>query len=187
MPALWAAVRLGEACGAAGPAEGGGGTPEPAFSLLSFNRNGHLKFHIQRLHSPDGRKTAAPTARALARPPTQTIILNSDDETLATLHSEQDPRVDLGLEPLPQHTPLGWGGAGPCQVSLEPLSECPPSFLPSCLPVQSRSPGSGAAPTGTGPGTHLCGPGTDSEQSGESLSLGALLADWGQGWGHPEI
>lgn len=117
----------------------GGGTPEPASSLLSFNRNGHLKFHIQRLHSPDGRKTAAPTARALARPPTQTIILNSDDETLATLHSEQDPRVDLGLEPLPQHTPLGWGGAGPCQVSLEPLSECPPfsAQLPSSPVTES--------------------------------------------------
>ncbi|KAB1262294.1 Zinc finger protein 335 [Camelus dromedarius] len=53
-----------------------------------FNRNGHLKFHIQRLHSPDGRKAATPTARAPARTPTQTIILNSDDETLATLHSE---------------------------------------------------------------------------------------------------
>lgn len=51
---------------------------------LSFNRNGHLKFHIQRLHSPDGRKSGTPTTRT----PTQTIILNSDDETLATLHSE---------------------------------------------------------------------------------------------------
>ncbi|XP_055977195.1 zinc finger protein 335 [Sorex fumeus] len=52
-----------------------------------FNRNGHLKFHIQRLHSPDGRKTGTPTSRAPARTPTQTIILNSDDETLATLHT----------------------------------------------------------------------------------------------------
>lgn len=48
-----------------------------------FNRNGHLKFHIQRLHSSDGRKTAPSTARA----PAQTIILNSEEETLATLHN----------------------------------------------------------------------------------------------------
>ncbi|KAB0395567.1 hypothetical protein E2I00_015679, partial [Balaenoptera physalus] len=69
-----------------------------------FNRNGHLKFHIQRLHSPDGRKAATPTARAPAQAPTQTIILNSDDETLATLHSEWR----LGPpEPLPQRAPLG--------------------------------------------------------------------------------
>ncbi|XP_055401127.1 zinc finger protein 335 isoform X2 [Bubalus kerabau] len=68
-----------------------------------FNRNGHLKFHIQRLHSPDGRKTAAPTARALARPPTQTIILNSDDETLATLHTAfQSSHGVLGPERLQQ-------------------------------------------------------------------------------------
>nr|XP_008994288.1 zinc finger protein 335 isoform X5 [Callithrix jacchus] len=53
-----------------------------------FNRNGHLKFHIQRLHSPEGRKSGTPTARAPTQTPTQTIILNSDDETLATLHSE---------------------------------------------------------------------------------------------------
>lgn len=185
VPALRAAVRLGEACGGCRACGGwGGGAPEPASSPFSFNRNGHLKFHIQRLHSPDGRKAAAPTARPPAGPPTQTIILNSDDETLATLHSEQDPRVDAGLEPLPRCTPSGWAGARPCQVSLR---ECPPSSLPSCLPVQSRGPGSGAAPTGTGPRTHLRGPGTDSEQSGERLSLGAPLAGWGQGWGHPEI
>lgn len=115
--------------GAAGPVEGGG-APEPASSPFSFNRNGHLKFHIQRLHSPDGRKAAAPTARPPARPPTQTIILNSDDETLATLHSEQDPRVDPGLEPLPRCTPSGWAGAGPCQVSLR---ECPPPLCPAAF------------------------------------------------------
>ncbi|KAM9682921.1 zinc finger protein 335 isoform 2-T2 [Dama dama] len=68
-----------------------------------FNRNGHLKFHIQRLHSPDGRKTAAPPARAPARPPTQTIILNSDDETLATLHTAfQSSHGVLGPERLQQ-------------------------------------------------------------------------------------
>lgn len=66
-----------------------GATPKPLSLPHSFNRNGHLKFHIQRLHSPDGRKAGTPTARVPAQTPTQTIILNSDDDTLATLHSEQ--------------------------------------------------------------------------------------------------
>nr|KAF6331396.1 zinc finger protein 335 [Myotis myotis] len=68
-----------------------------------FNRNGHLKFHIQRLHSPDGRKAGIPTARAPAGTPTQTIILNSDDETLATLHTAlQSSHGVLGPEQLQQ-------------------------------------------------------------------------------------
>ncbi|XP_015452526.1 zinc finger protein 335 isoform X4 [Pteropus alecto] len=68
-----------------------------------FNRNGHLKFHIQRLHSPDGRKAGTPTARAPAQTPTQTIILNSDDETLATLHTAlQSSHGVLGPEQLQQ-------------------------------------------------------------------------------------
>uniref|UniRef100_A0A2K6GQ30 Zinc finger protein 335 n=1 Tax=Propithecus coquereli TaxID=379532 RepID=A0A2K6GQ30_PROCO len=68
-----------------------------------FNRNGHLKFHIQRLHSPDGRKSGTPTARAPTRTPTQTIILNSDDETLATLHTAlQSSHGVLGPERLQQ-------------------------------------------------------------------------------------
>ncbi|XP_071077844.1 zinc finger protein 335 isoform X4 [Desmodus rotundus] len=68
-----------------------------------FNRNGHLKFHIQRLHNPDGRKAGTPTARAPAQPPTQTIILNSDDETLATLHTAlQSSHGVLGPEQLQQ-------------------------------------------------------------------------------------
>ena len=109
--------------GQALPGTRGGAAPEPPSFALSFNRNGHLKFHIQRLHSPDGRKAATPTARAPAQTPTQTIILNSDDETLATLHSEWR----LGPpEPLPQRAPLGQGGAGASQVPLEPLSERPP-------------------------------------------------------------
>uniref|UniRef100_G3TGF7 Zinc finger protein 335 n=1 Tax=Loxodonta africana TaxID=9785 RepID=G3TGF7_LOXAF len=67
-----------------------------------FNRNGHLKFHIQRLHSPDGRKSGAPPARAPARTPTQTIILNSD-ETLTTLHTAlQSSHGVLGPERLQQ-------------------------------------------------------------------------------------
>nr|XP_045012359.1 zinc finger protein 335 [Jaculus jaculus] len=68
-----------------------------------FNRNGHLKFHIQRLHSADGRKTGPPAARASAPAPTQTIILNSDDETLATLHTAlQSGHGVLGSERLQQ-------------------------------------------------------------------------------------
>ncbi|XP_062961950.1 zinc finger protein 335 isoform X1 [Cynocephalus volans] len=68
-----------------------------------FNRNGHLKFHIQRLHSPDGRKSGTSTARSTARTPTQTIILNSDDETLATLHTAlQSSHGVLGPERLQQ-------------------------------------------------------------------------------------
>lgn len=69
------------------------------FSLLSFNRNGHLKFHIQRLHSSEGRKTGGSTARA----PAQTIILNSEEEALTTLHSEL-PRATGWVKRLePQH------------------------------------------------------------------------------------
>ncbi|KAF6285118.1 zinc finger protein 335 [Rhinolophus ferrumequinum] len=68
-----------------------------------FNRNGHLKFHIQRLHSPDGRKAGTPTAQAPAQTPTQTIILNSDDDTLATLHTAlQSSHGVLGPEQLQQ-------------------------------------------------------------------------------------
>ncbi|XP_029412788.1 zinc finger protein 335 isoform X3 [Nannospalax galili] len=68
-----------------------------------FNRNGHLKFHIQRLHNSDGRKAGTPTARAPARTPTQTIILNSDEETLATLHTAlQSSHGVLGPERLQQ-------------------------------------------------------------------------------------
>ncbi|XP_012583666.1 PREDICTED: zinc finger protein 335 isoform X2 [Condylura cristata] len=68
-----------------------------------FNRKGHLKFHVQRLHSPDGRKTATPTTRAPVRTPTQTIILNSDDDALATLHTAlQSSHGVLGPERLQQ-------------------------------------------------------------------------------------
>ncbi|XP_056279835.1 zinc finger protein 335 isoform X3 [Pseudoliparis swirei] len=49
-----------------------------------FNRNGHLKFHMERLHNLDhpARKSRPPTSQ-------QTIIVNSDEEALATLHSLQ--------------------------------------------------------------------------------------------------
>ncbi|XP_009874003.1 PREDICTED: LOW QUALITY PROTEIN: zinc finger protein 335-like, partial [Apaloderma vittatum] len=45
-----------------------------------FNRNGHLKFHMQRLHSSEGKRPGPPAAATQ-----QTIILNSDEDTLATL------------------------------------------------------------------------------------------------------
>ncbi|NWT80275.1 ZN335 protein, partial [Lanius ludovicianus] len=45
-----------------------------------FNRNGHLKFHMQRLHSSEGKRPGQAAAQ-------QTIILNSDEDTLATLHT----------------------------------------------------------------------------------------------------
>lgn len=45
-----------------------------------FNRNGHLKFHTQRLHSSEGKRPGPPAAQ-------QTIILNSNEDTLATLHT----------------------------------------------------------------------------------------------------
>ncbi|XP_074067318.1 zinc finger protein 335 isoform X2 [Macrotis lagotis] len=68
-----------------------------------FNRNGHLKFHIQRLHSPDGRKPGPPVPRAPPCASTQTIILNSDDETLATLHTAlQSSHGVLGPDRLQQ-------------------------------------------------------------------------------------
>ncbi|KAM6120697.1 LOW QUALITY PROTEIN: zinc finger protein 335 [Phoenicopterus ruber ruber] len=47
-----------------------------------FNRNGHLS-HMQRLHSSEGKRPGAPAAAAQ-----QTIILNSDEDTLATLQSK---------------------------------------------------------------------------------------------------
>uniref|UniRef100_A0AAQ5XXU9 C2H2-type domain-containing protein n=1 Tax=Amphiprion ocellaris TaxID=80972 RepID=A0AAQ5XXU9_AMPOC len=49
-----------------------------------FNRNGHLKFHMERLHSQDH-----PTRKSRTTPSQQTIIVNSDEEALATLQSIQ--------------------------------------------------------------------------------------------------
>ncbi|XP_066480858.1 zinc finger protein 335 [Tiliqua scincoides] len=48
-----------------------------------FNRNGHLKFHMQRLHSSEGKQAPelAPSSAS------QTIVLSSDDEALATLQT----------------------------------------------------------------------------------------------------
>ncbi|XP_045912253.1 zinc finger protein 335-like isoform X1 [Micropterus dolomieu] len=45
-----------------------------------FNRNGHLKFHMERLHSQDHATRKSRTATSQ-----QTIIVNGDEEALATL------------------------------------------------------------------------------------------------------
>uniref|UniRef100_A0A670IR21 Zinc finger protein 335 n=1 Tax=Podarcis muralis TaxID=64176 RepID=A0A670IR21_PODMU len=64
-----------------------------------FNRNGHLKFHMQRLHSAEGGKQAP----ELAPSASQTIILNSDDEALATLQTTlQSGQAVLAPERLQQ-------------------------------------------------------------------------------------
>lgn len=47
-----------------------------------FNRNGHLKFHMQRLHCSEGKRPGPPAA-----PAQQTIVLNSEEEALATLQT----------------------------------------------------------------------------------------------------
>ncbi|KAM4610184.1 zinc finger protein 335-like [Polymixia lowei] len=49
-----------------------------------FNRNGHLKFHMERLHSQDH-----PIRKNRAAASQQTIIVNNDEEALATLQSLQ--------------------------------------------------------------------------------------------------
>ncbi|NXE44156.1 ZN335 protein, partial [Ptilorrhoa leucosticta] len=61
-----------------------------------FNRNGHLKFHTQRLHSSEGKRPGPAAAP-------QTIILNSDEDTLATLHTAlQASQAVLAPEQLQQ-------------------------------------------------------------------------------------
>lgn len=50
-----------------------------------FNRNGHLKFHMERLHSQD-----PPTKKTRSGGGSQqTIIVNSDEEALATLQCKE--------------------------------------------------------------------------------------------------
>lgn len=60
-----------------------------------FNRNGHLKFHVERLHSQDQstRKNRSSTSQ-------QTIIVNSDEEALATLQSLQAHQTTITPERL---------------------------------------------------------------------------------------
>uniref|UniRef100_A0A452H3A7 C2H2-type domain-containing protein n=1 Tax=Gopherus agassizii TaxID=38772 RepID=A0A452H3A7_9SAUR len=63
-----------------------------------FNRNGHLKFHMQRLHCSEGKQLGQPTATT-----PQTIILNSDEEALATLQTAlQSGQAVLAPERLQQ-------------------------------------------------------------------------------------
>ncbi|XP_057280677.1 zinc finger protein 335 isoform X1 [Pezoporus wallicus] len=63
-----------------------------------FNRNGHLKFHMQRLHSSEGKRPGAPAAAA-----PQTIILKSEEDTLATLQTAlQSSQAVLAPERLQQ-------------------------------------------------------------------------------------
>ncbi|NXV73713.1 ZN335 protein, partial [Atlantisia rogersi] len=63
-----------------------------------FNRNGHLKFHMQRLHSSEGKSPGVPAAAA-----PQTVILNSDEDTLATLQTAlQSGQAVLAPEQLQQ-------------------------------------------------------------------------------------
>ncbi|KAG7283873.1 hypothetical protein CRUP_034060 [Coryphaenoides rupestris] len=53
-----------------------------------FNRNGHLKFHMERLHNQEtARKSRAPMAQQ------QTIIVNNEEVALATLQSLQGQTV----------------------------------------------------------------------------------------------
>nr|XP_057939617.1 zinc finger protein 335-like isoform X3 [Doryrhamphus excisus] len=63
-------------------------TKEKPFSCKlcgqSFNRNGHLKFHMERLHNQEH-----PTRKSHTLTSQQTIIVNSDDEALTTLQSLQ--------------------------------------------------------------------------------------------------
>lgn len=55
-----------------------------AAPYLRFNRNGHLKFHMERLHNQDH-----PTRKNRTSTSQQTIIVNNDEEALATLQSKE--------------------------------------------------------------------------------------------------
>uniref|UniRef100_A0A8C6TXM6 Zinc finger protein 335 n=1 Tax=Neogobius melanostomus TaxID=47308 RepID=A0A8C6TXM6_9GOBI len=52
-----------------------------------FKRNGHLKFHMERLHNQDNPKSKSTNGTS------QTIIVNSDEEALATLQTLQGQTV----------------------------------------------------------------------------------------------
>ncbi|KAM7404631.1 hypothetical protein PAMP_011963 [Pampus punctatissimus] len=60
-----------------------------------FNRNGHLKFHMERLHNQDH-----PTRKSRTAASQQTIIVNSDEEALATLQSLQGHQTVITPERL---------------------------------------------------------------------------------------
>ncbi|CAI5647360.1 zinc finger protein 335 [Oreochromis niloticus] len=60
-----------------------------------FNRNGHLKFHMERLHNQDNLARKSRTTASQ-----QTIIVNSDEEALATLQSLQGHQAVITPERL---------------------------------------------------------------------------------------
>ncbi|KAM9342684.1 zinc finger protein 335-like isoform 2-T3 [Pholidichthys leucotaenia] len=60
-----------------------------------FNRNGHLKFHMERLHNQDN-----PPRKIRTPAPPQTIIVNSDEEALATLQTLQAHQTVISPEEL---------------------------------------------------------------------------------------
>ncbi|XP_034028169.1 zinc finger protein 335-like isoform X2 [Thalassophryne amazonica] len=60
-----------------------------------FNRNGHLKFHMDRLHNQDHPTRKNPTA-----PSQQAIVVNSDEEALASLQSLQEHQAVITTEHL---------------------------------------------------------------------------------------
>ncbi|XP_045063234.1 zinc finger protein 335 isoform X2 [Coregonus clupeaformis] len=63
-----------------------------------FNRNGHLKFHMERLHSQD-----PPTKKTRSGGGSQqTVIVNSDEEALATLQSALQAGQTITPEQLQQ-------------------------------------------------------------------------------------
>ncbi|KAM3841501.1 zinc finger protein 335 isoform 2-T2 [Vipera latastei] len=85
-----------------------------------FNRKGHLKFHMQRLHSSEGRPAPEPLPAT-----SQTIILNSHEETLATLQT----RLALSLGGADQRPA---GSPTPLLRSTAAL-QCGPERLPQAL------------------------------------------------------
>ncbi|KAL6458907.1 hypothetical protein MHYP_G00323790 [Metynnis hypsauchen] len=62
-----------------------------------FNRNGHLKFHMERLHMQD-----PPPRKPRSNSSQQTIIVNSDEEALATLQNLQAGQTVISSEQLQQ-------------------------------------------------------------------------------------
>lgn len=75
--------------------------PSPALNPSRFNRNGHLKFHMERLHNQEtARKCRAPASQQ------QTIIVNNEEVALATLqcrdtqsHTQHNTRQSRQLPP----------------------------------------------------------------------------------------
>uniref|UniRef100_A0A3P9ITC3 Zinc finger protein 335 n=1 Tax=Oryzias latipes TaxID=8090 RepID=A0A3P9ITC3_ORYLA len=65
------------------------------FCSQRFNRNGHLKFHMERLHNQDH-----PTRKSRTATSQQTIIVQSDEEALATLQSLQSHQRGITPEEL---------------------------------------------------------------------------------------